>query len=153
MFGKVMSLPDALMESYYTLLTDLPPEEFKPLIAADPRNAKVRLARHMIALAARPRGGRRGGGRVGPACTRPAARAARPGEHPETPVEPGEHRLVALLVQGRPGRVQRRGDPQDQGGGGAPRRREGDRLPAGDGPVDRAGRVKLGKRFARVKPA
>src|SRR4051794_22393511 len=49
MFGKVMSLPDALMESYYTLLTDLPPEEFKPLIAQKPRDAKVKLAKHVIA--------------------------------------------------------------------------------------------------------
>src|SRR5436190_6203884 len=48
MFGKVMSLPDALMESYYTLLTDLPPEQFKPLIAQHPRDAKVALAKHLI---------------------------------------------------------------------------------------------------------
>jgi tyrosyl-tRNA synthetase len=48
MFGKIMSLPDTLMESYYTLLTDLPPDEFKQLIATSPRDAKVRLARHII---------------------------------------------------------------------------------------------------------
>ena len=48
MFGKVMSLPDTLMESYYTLLTDMPPEEFKPLIATKPRDAKVRLARTIV---------------------------------------------------------------------------------------------------------
>src|ERR1700716_4181779 len=30
MFGKIMSLPDNLMESYYTLLTDVPEAEFKP---------------------------------------------------------------------------------------------------------------------------
>jgi tyrosyl-tRNA synthetase len=48
MFGKVMKLPDHLMESYYTLLTNLPPEEFKPLIAANPRDAKVKLAKHVI---------------------------------------------------------------------------------------------------------
>src|SRR6478609_5587422 len=48
MFGKVMSLPDTLMESYYTLLTDLPPEQFKPLIARNPRDAKVALAKHTI---------------------------------------------------------------------------------------------------------
>src|SRR3954470_1232395 len=48
MFGKVMSLPDALMESYYTLLTDISAEEFKPLIAEKPRDAKVRLARHVV---------------------------------------------------------------------------------------------------------
>lgn len=47
-FGKVMSLPDVLMESYYTLLTDLPPEDFKPLIDANPRDAKVRLAKWLV---------------------------------------------------------------------------------------------------------
>jgi tyrosyl-tRNA synthetase len=48
-FGKVMSLPDPLMEMYYTLLTDLPPGEFRGQIASDPRGAKVRLAKHVIA--------------------------------------------------------------------------------------------------------
>jgi len=48
MFGKVMKLPDTLMESYYTLLTDLPEAEFKPLIASNPRDAKVALAKHLI---------------------------------------------------------------------------------------------------------
>src|SRR5271156_1079738 len=47
-FGKVMKLPDTLMESYYTLLTDLPEAEFKPLIASNPRDAKVALAKHLI---------------------------------------------------------------------------------------------------------
>jgi tyrosyl-tRNA synthetase len=49
MFGKIMKLPDHLMESYYTLLTDLPKEEFLPLIQSNPRDAKVRLAKLMIA--------------------------------------------------------------------------------------------------------
>jgi tyrosyl-tRNA synthetase len=48
MFGKVMKLPDTLMESYYTLVTDIPAEEFKPLIASKPRDAKVRLARTVV---------------------------------------------------------------------------------------------------------
>jgi tyrosyl-tRNA synthetase len=48
MFGKIMRLSDALMESYYILLTDLPPEEFRPLIQSAPRDAKVRLAKHII---------------------------------------------------------------------------------------------------------
>jgi tyrosyl-tRNA synthetase len=47
-FGKVMKLPDTLMESYYTLLTDLPEAEFKPLIASNPRDAKVGLAKYLI---------------------------------------------------------------------------------------------------------
>src|SRR5947207_10439503 len=49
MFGKIMSIPDHLMESYYTLLTDLPPEQFKPLISGNPRDAKVALAKNIIA--------------------------------------------------------------------------------------------------------
>ena len=48
MFGKVMSLPDALLESYYTLLTDLPPGEFMPLITTRPRDAKIALAKIII---------------------------------------------------------------------------------------------------------
>src|SRR6185503_13084296 len=48
MFGKVMKLPDTLMESYFTLLTDIPAEEFKPLIAEKPRDAKVRLSRTIV---------------------------------------------------------------------------------------------------------
>ena len=48
MFGKVMKLPDALMEMYYTLLTDDEPEQFRMLIEQKPRDAKVRLARHVV---------------------------------------------------------------------------------------------------------
>lgn len=49
MFGKVMRLSDDLMDSYYTLLTDIPPEAFRLLIQQDPRDAKVRLAKEIIA--------------------------------------------------------------------------------------------------------
>jgi tyrosyl-tRNA synthetase len=48
MFGKIMSLPDHVMETYYTLLTDLPAEEYRPLIASKPRDAKVALAKEII---------------------------------------------------------------------------------------------------------
>ena len=48
MFGKIMRLPDELMESYYTLLTDIPTGEFRPSIAGSPREAKTRLAREII---------------------------------------------------------------------------------------------------------
>jgi tyrosyl-tRNA synthetase len=49
MFGKIMSLPDHLMESYYTLLTEVPAEEFGQQIRSNPREAKVRLAKLIIA--------------------------------------------------------------------------------------------------------
>jgi tyrosyl-tRNA synthetase len=48
MFGKVMRLPDDLMESYYTLLTDLPAEQYRALIQSSPRDAKVNLAKQII---------------------------------------------------------------------------------------------------------
>jgi tyrosyl-tRNA synthetase len=48
MFGKIMSLPDALMESYYTLLTDLPMGPVKEQIQRSPRDAKIALAKHVI---------------------------------------------------------------------------------------------------------
>src|SRR5258708_7339135 len=48
MFGKVMRLPDELMESYYTLLTDLPPDQFRASIQSSPRDAKINLAKNII---------------------------------------------------------------------------------------------------------
>ena len=47
-FGKVMSLPDALLGTYYTLLTDLPPADFEGMIQTQPRDAKARLAKLLI---------------------------------------------------------------------------------------------------------
>jgi len=46
MYGKVMSLPDNLMESYYALLTDVPWDEVKDL---HPRDCKKKLARTLVA--------------------------------------------------------------------------------------------------------
>src|SRR3954470_21279077 len=48
MFGKIMSLPDVLMESYYTLLTDLPMDGVREQIRQSPRDAKIALAKHVI---------------------------------------------------------------------------------------------------------
>ncbi len=96
MFGKIMSLPDSLMESYYTLLTDLPIEHMRGRIAADPRNAKVALAKHIVtwlhsaeaADAAVVEWDR----------VHAAGKSAVPDNIPETAIEPGEHRVTALLV-------------------------------------------------------
>src|SRR5688572_3083953 len=48
MYGKVMSLPDALMGSYYQFLSEIPMDEVKQQIAANPNEAKQALARHII---------------------------------------------------------------------------------------------------------
>src|SRR5918993_2737609 len=48
MFGKIMSLPDDVMDSYYLLLTEIPGDDYRALIRSSPRDAKVRLAREVI---------------------------------------------------------------------------------------------------------
>ncbi len=48
MFGKIMSIPDAVIESYYTLLTDLPMGPLRRQIQEKPRDAKIALAKHVI---------------------------------------------------------------------------------------------------------
>jgi tyrosyl-tRNA synthetase len=94
MFGKVMKLPDALLENYYTLLTDLPPEQFKPVIQSNPRNAKAALAKHIITW-------------LHDAASAEAAEAefiktthgGVPDEMPEIPIPPGATKLPPLLVK------------------------------------------------------
>jgi tyrosyl-tRNA synthetase len=51
MFGKVMSIPDALMANYFTLLTDVPAEDIAALCDAGkthPREAKAQLGRLIV---------------------------------------------------------------------------------------------------------
>ncbi|MEZ5987913.1 MAG: tyrosine--tRNA ligase [Planctomycetota bacterium] len=48
MFGKVMSVPDALMAKYFTLLTDVGEAEVEALLAGHPREAKARLGREIV---------------------------------------------------------------------------------------------------------
>ncbi|MBN1553690.1 MAG: tyrosine--tRNA ligase [Phycisphaerae bacterium] len=51
MFGKIMSIPDKLMNNFYTLLTDLPADEIATLTNPDkthPRQAKADLAKRIV---------------------------------------------------------------------------------------------------------
>lgn len=48
MYGKSMSIPDAAMPEWFTLLTEIPKSEVEALIAGDPRAAKDRLARSIV---------------------------------------------------------------------------------------------------------
>lgn len=52
MFGKTMSIPDDLILNWFELCTDVPIAEAKTLLApgANPRDAKVRLAKEIVAL-------------------------------------------------------------------------------------------------------
>jgi tyrosyl-tRNA synthetase len=94
MFGKIMSLPDALMESYYQLLTDLPMDQVREQIRTKPRDAKIALAKQVITKLH----------------SKEAADAAEaefikvfskkevPDEMPEFQVGPGPHRLAPVIV-------------------------------------------------------
>jgi tyrosyl-tRNA synthetase len=44
MFGKIMSIPDALMKKYYELLTDFSDAEIEEILKGHPRDAKMKLA-------------------------------------------------------------------------------------------------------------
>jgi tyrosyl-tRNA synthetase len=54
MFGKVMSLPDSLIDDYFTLVTDVPEDEMREIREAlasrsqNPRDLKLRLAREIV---------------------------------------------------------------------------------------------------------
>lgn len=50
MFGKVMSIPDALMRDYYVLLTSVPLDEVGRILSGNPRDAKCRLAREIVSF-------------------------------------------------------------------------------------------------------
>lgn len=50
MFGKMMSLNDNLMQTYFECCTDVDLKESAALIKADPRAAKARLAREIVTL-------------------------------------------------------------------------------------------------------
>jgi tyrosyl-tRNA synthetase len=93
-FGKIMSLPDGVMEMYYKLLTDVPQDEYELLVRTKPRDAKVALAKHIISWLHTPQ----------------AADAAEaefvkvfqkkeiPDEMPEFHVGPGMHKIAHLIV-------------------------------------------------------
>jgi tyrosyl-tRNA synthetase len=51
MFGKTMSIPDSLMENYFTLLTDMPAERIRELTnpaKTHPKEAKVLLGKLIV---------------------------------------------------------------------------------------------------------
>ncbi len=49
MFGKIMSLPDAAMQTYFTLCTEVPAAEIEALLQGHPMDAKKRLGREIVA--------------------------------------------------------------------------------------------------------
>jgi tyrosyl-tRNA synthetase len=50
MYGKVMSIKDDLMATYFECCTDVPMEEVRQILKGKPRDAKARLAREITTL-------------------------------------------------------------------------------------------------------
>lgn len=50
MFGKVMSIKDDLMATYFECCTDVPMDEVGKILKGNPRDAKARLAREIVTL-------------------------------------------------------------------------------------------------------
>ena len=50
MYGKVMSWPDTLMPVAFEICTRVPTDEMKNILAGDPRDAKMKLAREIVTL-------------------------------------------------------------------------------------------------------
>ncbi len=50
MFGKIMSIPDSLIVKYAELLTDLNLADMESAVKADPRSAKMKLAREIVKM-------------------------------------------------------------------------------------------------------
>jgi len=94
MFGKVMSLPDHVMEMYFTLLTEFPAEEFKSLIQEKPRDAKVKLAKHIITWLHN----KESADQAEQEFTR-TTHGGLPDEMPEFQIGAGPHKLPPLLVK------------------------------------------------------
>jgi len=148
MFGKIMSLPDGLMESYYTLLTNLPPEDFRPLIASKPRDAKIRLAKQIIGWMHSPADA----DAAEQAFINQFVKHEEPPDMPEVPIDgPGPHKLAPLLVKA--GLASSNGEAMRK-------IKEGAVHVAGERVTDAAKEwtfaqpvsVRLGRRWAKLKP-
>lgn len=48
MFGKIMSIPDSIMEDYFSLMTDIEVSVYKKMIKENPRDAKAFLAKEIV---------------------------------------------------------------------------------------------------------
>ncbi len=94
-FGKIMSLPDALMERYYQLLTDEPIDAARQRITTNPRDAKIALAKHVIAWLH----DQQSADDAAAEFERVFSRKEAPDEMPEFTVGPGPHKIAPLIVQ------------------------------------------------------
>jgi tyrosyl-tRNA synthetase len=148
MFGKIMSLPDAVMESYFQLVTDVPMEEAKSLIAANPRDAKIRLAKEVIAKLHSAEAAAAAEAEF----IKVFSRKEVPDEMPEFRIGAGPHKLAPLIVTA--GLASSNGEAIRKIKEGAVSL-DGEKVSdfQREYTFDRATVLKLGRRFARITPS
>lgn len=93
-FGKVMRIPDGLLEHYYQLLTDVPEADYVAEIRERPRDAKVRLARLLVTWLHSADAAEQAERDFFA-----ATHGGLPSDIPELGVGPGPHPIAALLVK------------------------------------------------------
>ena len=99
MFGKVMSIPDSLMDNYFTLLTDLPRERIEELIdggKTHPRQAKAELGRIIVAQFH----GQAAGDEAAQEFDRVFSRKQAPTDMPEIHVSVASMNVIDLIMAG-----------------------------------------------------
>jgi tyrosyl-tRNA synthetase len=142
-----MSLPDSVMEMYYTLLTDLPMDDVKKQIAEKPRDAKIALARHIITWLH----SKQDADAAEAEFIKVFSKKEIPDEMPEFTVGPGPHKMAPLIVSAKLAssnseaiRKIREGAVSLDGQKVADDKREIS--------IDKPTVLKLGRKFARLKP-
>jgi tyrosyl-tRNA synthetase len=95
MFGKIMSLPDGVMELYYKLLTDVPKNDYELLVRTRPRDAKVALARQIISWLHTPQAADVAEAEF----VKVFQKKEIPDEMPMFQVGPGPHKIAPLIVK------------------------------------------------------
>ena len=98
MFGKIMSIPDTLMENYFTLLTTVPVAQIEELVDPDkthPRQAKAELARTIVERYH----GKDAASAAVEEFDRVFSAKQVPTEMPEIKIPSGEIGIIALIVQ------------------------------------------------------
>ncbi|MCL5408970.1 MAG: tyrosine--tRNA ligase [Candidatus Omnitrophica bacterium] len=101
MFGKIMSIPDDIMEHYWALLTKIPVKEFKEIIETNPRDGKFFLAKTIVSEFF----GEREGEEAGLEFDRIFRNRENPTDIPEIKIaksalKDGRIRIVSVLVSG-----------------------------------------------------
>jgi tyrosyl-tRNA synthetase len=147
MFGKIMSLPDSVMAMYYQLLTEEPMDPIHQQIRTSPRDAKVRLGQLMV----RWMHGAEAADAARAEFERVFREGGEPDEMPEVAVGRGPHRLPSLLVRAGLASSSSEANRKIREGAvtlGGQKATDG----RADLSIDQPTVIRLGRRFARLKP-